>query len=104
MSGMADDLELRLNRAAEDAAPEAQAVFVQAIDAMTWDDARAIYDGPPDAATRYLERTMSSPLAERMKPIVAASLAEVGAVQAHARAIGRRSEGRRVGKKCVRTW
>src|SRR3546814_10094038 len=56
MSGMADDLELRLNRAAEDAAPEAQAVFVQALDAMTWDEPRATYDGPPDAATPYRER------------------------------------------------
>ena len=81
MSSMTDDLELRLNRAAEAASPEAQAVFWQAIDEMTWDDVREIFDGPDDAATRYLERTMSSPLVTRMKPIVDASLAEVGAVR-----------------------
>ncbi|MDA0786610.1 MAG: DUF4197 domain-containing protein [Proteobacteria bacterium] len=89
LSSMTDDLELRLNRAAEAAAPEAQAVFWQAIDEMTWDDVREIFDGPDDAATRYLERTMSSPLATRMKPIVDANLAEVGAVRAYDQVMGR---------------
>lgn len=88
MSGMVDDLELRLNRAAEDAAPEARAVFFDAISAMSWDDVRRIHDGPDDAATRYLERTMTDPLVARMKPIVEASLADAGAVQAYDRAIG----------------
>lgn len=87
-SSMTDDLELRLNRAAEAASPEAQAVFWQAIDEMTIDDVREIFNGPADAATRYLERTMSSPLLARMKPIVDASLAEVGAVRAYDRVIG----------------
>jgi hypothetical protein len=86
---MTDDLELRLNRAAEAASPEAQAVFWQAIDEMTWDDVREIFDGPDDAAARYLERTISSPLVTRMKPIVDASLAEVGAVRAYDQATGR---------------
>lgn len=89
LSSMTDDLELRLNRAAEAASPEAQAVFWQAIDEMTWDDVREIFDGPDDAATRYLERTMSPPLVTRMKPIVDESLAEVGAVRAYDQAIGR---------------
>lgn len=89
LSSMTDDLELRLNRAAEAAAPEAQAVFWQAIDEMTWADVREIFNGPDDAATGYLERTMSSPLVTRMKPIVDDSLAEVGAVRAYDQAIGR---------------
>lgn len=89
LSSLTDDLELRLNRAAEAASPEAQAVFWQAIDQMTWDDVREIFNGPDDAATRYLERTMSSPLVERMKPIVDDNLAEVGAVRAYDNAISR---------------
>lgn len=89
LSSMTDDLELKLNRAAEAAAPEAQAVFWQAIDEMTMDDVREIFNGPDDAATRYLERTMSPPLVTRMKPIVDANLAEVGAVRAYDQAIGR---------------
>lgn len=88
MSDLMDDLELRLNRAAEQAAPEARAVFWQAIEDMTIDDVRQIYNGPQDAATRFLERTMSSPLVQRMRPIVEDSLSDVGAVQAYDNAIG----------------
>ena len=89
MSGLADDLELRLNRAAEAAAPEAKALFWQAIDEMTMDDVRRIYDGPDDAATRYFQNQMTPPLATRMQPVVERSLAEVGAIQSYDNMIGR---------------
>ena len=87
MPDLMDDLELRLNRAAEAAAPEARDVFWQAIREMTLDDVRQIYDGPDDAATRYLERTMSDPLIARMRPIVDASLSQAGAVRAYDNAL-----------------
>ena len=83
LGGLADDLEVRLNRAAEAAAPEAKALFWQAIEQMTLDDVRAIFNGPDNAATTYFQGKMSAPLAERMTPIVDASLAEVGAVQVY---------------------
>lgn len=89
LSGMMDDLELKLNRAAEAAAPEAQAVFWNAVDQMTMDDVRAIYSGPDDAATRFFERTMTPDLKTRMRPIVDQSLSEVGAVQSYDAAIDR---------------
>lgn len=89
MAGMADELELRLNRAAEAAAPEARAVFLDAIGQMTWADARGILDGPKDAATQSFRRTMSEPLKQRMRPIVDEQLAQVGAVQAYERMMGR---------------
>ena len=38
---MADDLELRLNRAAEAATPQAKQIFWKAISDMSVDDARA---------------------------------------------------------------
>ena len=88
MSGMLDDLETRLNRAAEAATPQAQELFVQAISEMTLDDAKAIYDGPADAATRYFESKMSAPLADAMRPIVDDSLAEVGAIKAYDNLMG----------------
>lgn len=88
LSSLMDDLELRLNRAAEAAAPEARDVFWQAIQEMTLDDVQQIYKGPNDAATRYLERTMSDPLVQRMRPIVEDSLSEVGAIRAYDNAIG----------------
>jgi hypothetical protein len=83
MAGLADDLELKLNRGAEAAAPEAKALFWQAISEMTLDDSKEIYNGPDDAATQYFKAKMSPPLAERMSPIVDSSLSEVGAVRSY---------------------
>ncbi len=88
MAGLADDLELRLNRAAEAAAPEAEALFWQAIDDMTLEDVQGIYNGPDDAATRYFQGKMTPPLAERMVPVVNESLAEVGAIRSYDEMMG----------------
>jgi hypothetical protein len=88
MSGMLDDLELRLNRAAEAAAPKARALFVDAISQMTIEDARKIYDGPKDAATQYFRSKMSQPLAAEMTPVVNDSLSEVGAVKSYDAVMG----------------
>lgn len=89
MSNLADDLELRLNRAAEAAAPEAKELFWQAISEMTLDDVRQIYDGPDDAATRYFQDKMTPPLTERMQPVVGRSLADVGAIRSYDKMMGR---------------
>jgi Protein of unknown function (DUF4197) len=85
MSDLADDLELRLNRAAETAAPEAKELFWQAIGEMKFEDVQAIYSGPDDAATRYFQDKMTPPLSERMRPVVERSLADAGAVQSYDR-------------------
>jgi hypothetical protein len=83
MSGMLDDLEVRMNRAAEAATPKAKALFLDAIRDMTLEDAEAILRGPDDAATRYFQSRMSTPLATEMRPIVDDTLAEAGAVRVH---------------------
>ena len=83
MSDLADDLELRLNRAAEAAAPEAKALFFDAIGEMSFEDVQQIYSGPDDAATRYFQDKMTPALAERMQPVVDRSLADVGAIQSY---------------------
>jgi hypothetical protein len=83
LAGPIDDLEVKLNRAAEAATPKAKTLFWEAIEAMTFDDVRAIYEGPKDAATRYFRQKMSPQLAAEMRPIVSASLKQVGAVQAY---------------------
>lgn len=88
MAGMLDDLELKLNRAAELATPKAKALFWESIDTMTLDDAQAIYNGPNDAATRYFEGKMSQPLAAEMQPVIDQSLNEVGAIQAYDAVMG----------------
>ncbi len=88
MSGLADDLELRLNRAAEAAVPKARKLFGDAITQMTIDDARKILNGPTDSATQYFRGKMSSPLAGEMKPIVNDQLGQVGAIAAYDKMIG----------------
>ncbi len=86
---MTDDLELRLNRAAEAAVPKARSLFVDAIQRMTLDDARGIYNGPKDAATQYFRKKMSAPLATDMQPIVDRELSDVGAIQSYDRVMGK---------------
>ncbi len=83
MGGMMNDLELKLNRAAEEATPHAKELFINAISQMTLDDVTGIYNGPEDAATQYFRGKMSDPLREKMRPIVENSLAQVGAVQTY---------------------
>ncbi len=77
MGKQADELILRMNRAAEAAVPEARAVFVDSIKAMSVADARSILSGGDDAATQYFRRTMSDPLAQRFHPIVVRAMDKV---------------------------
>jgi len=88
MSSLLDDLELKLNRAAENATPKAKELFWNAIEQMTMDDVIGIYNGPPDAATRYFQGKMSEPLGLAMRPIVDQALAQAGAVQAYDNVMG----------------
>ena len=88
MSSMLDDLEWKLNRAAEVATPKAKELFAQAISAMTFEDVMNIYNGPDDAATRYFQDKMTPALAREMQPVVDQSLAEVGAVKAYDNVMG----------------
>ena len=80
---VADALELRLNRAAEAAVPRAKQLFWDAIRDMTLQDARTIFDGAEDSATRYFRGKMMAPLTAEMKPIIDQELANVGAIRAY---------------------
>ncbi|MFD2207273.1 DUF4197 domain-containing protein [Kiloniella antarctica] len=83
LSSMADDLELKLNRGAEKAAVEAKELFLNAISAMTLDDAKRIYNGRDDEATRYFKEKMTPDLTDKFKPIIDKTLSEVGAVESY---------------------
>ena len=83
MGTLVDDLELKLNRAAEAATPKAKQLFVDAIKGMNIVDAKNILSGPNDAATQYFKGKMSQPLAKEMQPVIANALSEVGAIQAY---------------------
>lgn len=89
MSHLVDDLELKLNRAAETATPIAKDLFLQAISEMTFSDVMEIYQGPDDSATSYFREQMSQSLLSQMRPIVDESLSQVGAIQVFDRVVGR---------------
>lgn len=88
LSALADEVELKLNRAAEAAMPQARDLVWKAITEMTLDDAMGIYEGPEDAATQYFRRVSSADLTALVKPVVDRSLDEVGAVLAYDQLMG----------------
>lgn len=71
MGKQADQLVETMNRAAEQAVPEAKKMLVNAARSLTIDDAKRILTGPEDAATQYFRMQSEEQLAKRFLPIVA---------------------------------
>lgn len=78
-----DELEVAMNRAAEDAAGEAREIFVDAITSITIADAFGILRGNDTAATTYLRDRTSDRLRERFQPIIANKMEKVGLYRAY---------------------
>lgn len=81
MGEQVDDLEIGMNRAAEQATPQAKQIFLASLKKMTFHDARMILSGDDTAATDYFRRTSSEDLTTAFTPIVHASLQKVGVVR-----------------------
>ena len=81
MSDLADEFQTSMNRAAEEAAPEATSIMVDAIKNMTIEDARNILNGPDNAATQYFREQTSGRLTELFKPSIENSLDQVGSTR-----------------------
>jgi len=77
MGTQADDLVLRMNRAAEAAVPQARTLLSNAVKKMSVQDAKGILTGGDDAATQYFKRMTSEPLAKQFQPIVKKAMAKV---------------------------
>jgi hypothetical protein len=73
-----DAFELSMNKAAERAAPEAKSIFWDAIKNMKIDDAKNILNGGDNEATLFFKDKTYARLQETFKPIVEASMGEVG--------------------------
>ncbi|HHT99681.1 DUF4197 domain-containing protein [Xiashengella succiniciproducens] len=71
---LVEDLILRINRAAEDAAREAAPVFLNAIRQMTIQDAFTILKGENNAATQYLKANTFNELFNLYQPKLKSSL------------------------------
>ncbi len=81
MGQWTNELEDKLNEAAEQAIPAAGPILLTAINNLTLQDIQAIYQGENDAATQYFKAQMSEPIAQAMEPIIKQNLAKVGALK-----------------------
>ncbi|MES1200512.1 MAG: DUF4197 domain-containing protein [Pseudomonadota bacterium] len=86
MSGPLDDLQLRMNRGAEAAMPQAKRLFLSAIRTITIQDAIGIVTGGDDAATRYLRGRTEGDLTTALRPPMRNALDGAGAFTALDRA------------------
>lgn len=82
LSGPLDDLQLRLNRGAEAAIPQAKTLVIDAVRSITLDDALAILNGGDTAATDFLRRRTEPALREALTPHMRSALASSGAFAA----------------------
>jgi len=71
---LVDDVIIRINRAAEDAAKGAKPIFVNSVREMTFTDGLKILKGPNDAATQYFVQKTSVQLGELYRPKIRESL------------------------------
>jgi len=78
-----DEFELSMNRAAERAAPEAKALFWDAIKKMSFGDAKKILNGRDNEATLYFQEKTSPSLKEIAKPVVRDAMSEVGVTRSY---------------------
>lgn len=102
-SGPLDEVHLRMNRAAEAAAPVARGLFVDAIKAMTVKDAVGIIRGGSTSGTAYLQRTTTPRLTTAFTPPMENALQSTGAVDYLDRAV-RRNNLQSLVKTDAKTW
>jgi len=76
-----DDFVLSMNRAAESAAPAARKIFIDAITAMTFEDARRILSGGDTAATNYFKEKTTPQLTAAFRPVVEKTMSKNGVTQ-----------------------
>ncbi len=82
LSGPLDDLQLKINRAAEATAPKAKTLVVDAVRSMTIDDALSILKGGDTAATDFLRSKTEAQLRAAFAPQIRSALASSGALSA----------------------
>lgn len=82
LSGPLDDLQLRMNRAAEDAVPVGKRIVIDAVQSITIEDALGILQGGDTAATDFLRGRTEISLRQTFTPFVEDALESSGAYQA----------------------
>ncbi|NQD57792.1 DUF4197 domain-containing protein [Pseudomonas sp. CM25] len=74
-------LETSMNKAAEAAVPQAQAILVDAVKNMSVTDAKGILSGGDDSATQYLNKGSREQIRAKFLPIVKQATDKVGVAQ-----------------------
>jgi hypothetical protein len=92
-SQLADEFVTTMNRAGEQAVPEAAAVLGDAVRQMSVADAKAIATGTNTAATDYFRRTAGTNLYTRFLPIVKKATEATGVTAAYKRMTEKASLG-----------
>ncbi|MEM9738600.1 MAG: DUF4197 domain-containing protein [Pseudomonadota bacterium] len=82
LSAPLDDLQLRLNRGAEAAVPQAKTLVISAVQSITLEDAVGILNGGETAATDFLRGKTEIGLREALTPHIRESLETSGAYTA----------------------
>jgi hypothetical protein len=85
MGDYADELVVTLNRAAEQAVPEARQLLLDAVRKMSVSDAKGILTGGDTAGTQYFRRTTRAALHQRFLPIVRGATAKVQLARTYGR-------------------
>jgi Protein of unknown function (DUF4197) len=83
-----DEFVASMNHAAEQAAPEAEKIFGDAVKAMTIDDARRLLNGGDTSITDYFKSKTSGELATAFRPHVEAAMNKNGVTQQYEELMG----------------
>jgi hypothetical protein len=73
-----DDLKLGVNRAAEQAVPQAKTLLVNAVNGMSVQDAKGIVTGGDNSVTNFFRDKTKAPLGEKFLPIVSGVTDRIG--------------------------
>lgn len=81
MGAQVDGFEHSMNAAAEEAAPAAKSILMQALNSMSFADAKGIVMGGNTAGTEYFKRTSSGPISDAFRPIIEKAMAHTGVTE-----------------------
>ncbi len=81
MGSQVDGFEHSMNAAAEQAAPAAKPIFMEALKSMSFADARQIVAGDNTAGTEYFKRTTSTQVSDAFRPIIEKAMSDTGVTE-----------------------
>jgi len=89
----ADEFVSTMNKAAEQAVPEAAAIFSKVIENMSMQDAKQVLAGYDNAATQYFQDNSQTDLIAKMRPVIKKAMDSTGATAAYKKLMAASSGG-----------